>query len=74
MQAPAPKHAVRAAFDKAADSYDAVASVQRAACDRLLQLAVRSAHQSGHRFGHPPARTLLGSHAAFRHGKRRQTD
>ena len=58
MQAPAPKRAVRAAFDKAADSYDAVASVQRAACDRLLQLAVRSAHQSGHRFGHPPARIL----------------
>jgi malonyl-CoA O-methyltransferase len=27
---------VRAAFDKAADAYDAVASVQRAACDRLL--------------------------------------
>jgi malonyl-CoA O-methyltransferase len=29
---------VRAAFDKAADAYDAVASVQRAACDRLLAL------------------------------------
>lgn len=35
---PAPKDAVRAAFDKAADNYDAVASVQRAACDRLLAL------------------------------------
>ena len=45
MQAPAPKRAVRAAFDKAADSYDAVASVQRAACDRLIQLAVRNGHQ-----------------------------
>ena len=45
MQAPAPKRAVRAAFDKAADNYDAVASVQRAACDRLLQLAVRNDHQ-----------------------------
>lgn len=37
--APAPKRAVRAAFDKAAGSYDAVASVQRAACDQLLTLA-----------------------------------
>jgi malonyl-CoA O-methyltransferase len=37
--APAPKRAVRAAFDKAADAYDAVATVQRAACDRLLALA-----------------------------------
>lgn len=37
--APAPKRAVRAAFDKAADAYDAVATVQRAACDRLLTLA-----------------------------------
>ncbi|NML25352.1 methyltransferase domain-containing protein [Zoogloea dura] len=36
--APAPKHAVRAAFDKAADAYDAVAAVQRSACDRLLDL------------------------------------
>ena len=54
MQAPAPKHAVRAAFDKAADSYDAVASVQRAACDRLIQLASRSAHQPDHQ----PARIL----------------
>ena len=54
MQAPAPKRAVRAAFDKAADSYDAVASVQRAACDRLLQLATRSAHQPDHQ----PARIL----------------
>ena len=51
---PAPKRAVRAAFDKAADSYDAVASVQRAACDRLLQLATRSAHQPDHQ----PARIL----------------
>ena len=54
MQAPAPKRAVRAAFDKAADSYDAVASVQRAACDRLLALATRSVHQPGHQ----PARIL----------------
>ena len=54
MQAPAPKRAVRAAFDKAADSYDAVASVQRAACDRLIQLATPSAHQPGHQ----PARIL----------------
>lgn len=35
---PAPKQAVRAAFDKAADAYDAVAAVQREACDRLLTL------------------------------------
>ncbi len=40
---PAPKHAVRAAFDKAADGYDAVATVQRAACDRLLSLAIDAA-------------------------------
>lgn len=37
--APAPKRAVRAAFDKAAPAYDAVAHVQRTACDRLLSLA-----------------------------------
>ncbi len=42
--APAPKRAVRAAFDKAADRYDAVARVQRAACDRLLSLATAHAH------------------------------
>ena len=36
--APAPKRAVRAAFDKAAGDYDAVASVQRTACDHLLAL------------------------------------
>jgi len=36
--APAPKRAVRAAFDKAADAYDAVAAVQRSACDRLLAM------------------------------------
>lgn len=41
--APAPKRAVRAAFDKAADAYDAVATVQRAACDRLLTLASATA-------------------------------
>ncbi len=35
---PAPKRAVRAAFDKAAGHYDAVASVQRTACDHLLAL------------------------------------
>ena len=37
-QTPAPKRAVRAAFDKAAGHYDAVASVQRTACDHLLAL------------------------------------
>lgn len=37
-EAPAPKHVVRAAFDKAAEAYDAVATVQRSACDRLLEL------------------------------------
>lgn len=38
-KSPAPKRAVRAAFDKAADAYDAVAAIQRSACDRLLALA-----------------------------------
>ena len=47
MQAPAPKRAVRAAFDKAADHYDAVAAVQRAACDRLLDLATGQGFQPG---------------------------
>ncbi|HRH72075.1 malonyl-ACP O-methyltransferase BioC [Zoogloea sp.] len=36
--APAPKHAVRKAFDKAADAYDAVATVQRSASDHLLAM------------------------------------
>ncbi|MBL8460717.1 MAG: methyltransferase domain-containing protein, partial [Zoogloea sp.] len=43
--APAPKRAVRAAFDKAADAYDAVAAVQRSACDRLLALVSAQALQ-----------------------------
>lgn len=38
-EAPAPKAAVRAAFDKAAPHYDAVAAVQRTACARLLELS-----------------------------------
>ena len=41
--APAPKRAVRAAFDKAADAYDAVAAVQRSACDRLLSMVAAQA-------------------------------
>lgn len=45
--APAPKGAVRAAFDKAADAYDAVAAVQRSACDRLFALAATQALQPG---------------------------
>ena len=36
--APAPKRAVRKAFDRAADAYDAVATVQRSASDHLLAM------------------------------------
>ncbi|MBN8282711.1 malonyl-ACP O-methyltransferase BioC [Zoogloea sp.] len=36
--APAPKRSVRKAFDKAADAYDAVATVQRSASDHLLTM------------------------------------
>lgn len=37
------KHAVRRAFDRAADSYDGAAAVQRQACDRLADFAARLA-------------------------------
>ncbi|NTV10290.1 MAG: malonyl-ACP O-methyltransferase BioC [Zoogloea sp.] len=46
-QWPADKRSVRAAFDRAAPTYDAVAQVQRMVCDRLLALARRSGRQPG---------------------------
>ena len=66
--APAPKHAVRAAFDKAADDYDAVATVQRAACDRLLALATTTRRFKPDRIldaGCGTGYALAGLHRAF---------
>ena len=68
IEPPAPKHAVRDAFDKAADHYDAVATVQRAACDRLLALATTTQPFDPERIldaGCGTGYALAGLHLAF---------